>query len=116
MNRYSHITLHHSSFQFISTRILQPTQTSDVFYLYQDFFIDQILCDGREVTFHEEQHSVLFRPHAKEIRLNVSNFHQLEVKYHGTINKGFDLYNNCVSEDLILLTDYAPWFPTLKMK
>lgn len=82
--------------------------------LYKGFEIVHILNNGSIVDYEEVNKGLQFIPEAKTIILSGHDWENIRMVYKGRLAGKICNYNNKIDKDFFLLTDYAPWYPTIK--
>lgn len=82
--------------------------------LFKGFEIVHIFNYGDVVAYEEENKGLQFMPEARTIILSGHEWENIRMVYKGRLAGKICNYNNKIDKDFFLLTDYAPWYPTIK--
>jgi hypothetical protein len=81
------------------------------YMLLSNFTVNDVYTVTKQISFTEEPGGAQFKPFARVIKL-IETGPSLTIAYGGEIRGDIAQYNNGIYSDFILLTDYAPWFPS----
>jgi aminopeptidase N len=90
---------------------IRETDLPKEYLLLKNLSVNNLTVDEKPVEFEEEHVGAQFMPFARIIKLQKTG-HELTIEYSGNITGDITKYNNGIYADFIILTDYAPWFPT----